>query len=155
MRFSIFRSVIFFQVSSGHKRSESQLLSPNNCGVIRAARPFCRRMTERCKVKNPEYNIFRDQPIPGASPLRINTLLYGDLCHLGYATNNSQALNSPITTIAGEKESSKRIQFSADRRNFMNATVPRISVVNAPHLDKAKRKWNLNPPSQSGGRTRG
>ena len=36
-------------------------------------------MTERGKVLNPEYNIFRDQPIAGASPLRINTLLYGDV----------------------------------------------------------------------------
>ena len=33
-------------------------------------------MTERGKVLNLEYNIFRDQPIAGASPLRINTLLY-------------------------------------------------------------------------------
>ena len=33
--------------------------------------------TERGKVLNPEYNIFRDQPTPGASPLRINTLLSG------------------------------------------------------------------------------
>ena len=31
--------------------------------------------TERGKVINPEYSIFRDQPIAGASPLRINTLL--------------------------------------------------------------------------------
>ena len=36
-------------------------------------------MTERGKVLNPEYNIFRDQPIAKASPLRINTLLYGGL----------------------------------------------------------------------------
>ena len=39
---------------------------------------FADRTTERCKVLNPEYNIFRDQPIPGASPLRINVLLSGD-----------------------------------------------------------------------------
>ena len=32
-------------------------------------------MTERGKILNPEYSIFRDQPIAGASPLRINTLL--------------------------------------------------------------------------------
>ena len=34
-------------------------------------------MTERGKISNPVYNIFRDQPIPGVSPLLINTLLYG------------------------------------------------------------------------------
>ena len=47
----------------------------DNVRVIRAAKPVCRRMTERGKVLNPEYNIFRDQPIAGVSPLRINTLL--------------------------------------------------------------------------------
>ena len=52
---------------------------PHNVRVIRAAKPVCRRTTERCKVLNPEYNIFRDQPTPGASPLRINTLLSRDL----------------------------------------------------------------------------
>ena len=36
-------------------------------------------MTERGKVLNPEYNTFRDQPIAGASPLRINTLLFAGL----------------------------------------------------------------------------
>ena len=50
-------------------------LKPNNVRVIRAAKPFCRRMTERGKVINPDYNIFRDQATAGASPLRINTLL--------------------------------------------------------------------------------
>ena len=52
-----------------------QQLKPHNVRVIRAAKPICRRTTERGKVLNPEYNIFRDQPIPGASPLRINALL--------------------------------------------------------------------------------
>ena len=47
-----------------------------NVRVIRAAKPVCRRTTERGKILNPEYNIFRDQPIARASPLRINTLLY-------------------------------------------------------------------------------
>ena len=47
----------------------------HNVRVIRAAKTVCRRTTERYKVINPEYNIFRDQPIPRASPLRINTLL--------------------------------------------------------------------------------
>ena len=49
--------------------------SPDNVRVIRAANPVCQRTTERGKVINPEYSIFRDQPIAGASPLRINTLL--------------------------------------------------------------------------------
>ena len=53
----------------------------NNVRVIRAAKPVRRRMTERGKVLNPEYSIFRDQPIAGASPLRINTLLYGEIGH--------------------------------------------------------------------------
>ena len=52
-----------------------ELRERDNVGVIRAAKPVCRRTTERGKVINPEYSIFRDQPTPGASPLRINTLL--------------------------------------------------------------------------------
>ena len=48
----------------------------HNVRVIRAAKPVCRRTTERGKVINPECSIFRDQPTPGASPLRINTLLF-------------------------------------------------------------------------------
>ena len=42
-------------------------------------RPFklADQKTERGKILNPEYSIFRDQPVPGASPLRINALLYG------------------------------------------------------------------------------
>ena len=42
-------------------------------------RPFklANQKAERGKILNPEYNMFRDQPIPGASPLRINTLLSG------------------------------------------------------------------------------
>ena len=42
-------------------------------------RPFklADQKTERGKILNPEYNIFRDQPTPRASPLRINTLLSG------------------------------------------------------------------------------
>ena len=51
----------------------------HNVRVIRAAKPVCRRMTERGKVLNTEYSINRDQPTSGASPLRINTLLSGDL----------------------------------------------------------------------------
>ena len=54
---------------------------PDNVHVIRAANPVCRRTTERGKLLNPEYNIFRDQPIPRASPLRINTLLYDAVIH--------------------------------------------------------------------------
>ena len=57
-----------------------ELGKPYNVRVIRAANPVYRRTTERCKILNPEYNIFRDQPIPGASPLRINTLLSGVFC---------------------------------------------------------------------------
>ena len=48
-------------------------------------------MTERGKVLNPEYSIFRDQPIPGASPLRINTLLYGDLWAQGASEVNPKS----------------------------------------------------------------
>ena len=51
---------------------------PDNVRVIRAAKPVCRRMTERGKILNPEYSMFRDPPIAGASPLRINTLLFRD-----------------------------------------------------------------------------
>ena len=47
----------------------------HNVRVIRAVNRVCRRTTERGKLLNPEYSIFRDQPTPGASPLRINTLL--------------------------------------------------------------------------------
>ena len=50
-------------------------MKSDNVRVIRAANKVCRRTTERGKVLNPEYSLFRDQPIPGASPLRINTLL--------------------------------------------------------------------------------
>jgi len=42
--------------------------------------------TERGKILNPEYNIFRDQPTPGASPLRINTLLSREVGHLPDST---------------------------------------------------------------------
>ena len=52
-------------------------LKLDNVRVIRAAIPVCRRMTERGKILNPDYSIFRDQPTPRASPLRVNTLLYG------------------------------------------------------------------------------
>ena len=38
---------------------------------------YADQKTERGKVLNPKYNIFRDQPIAKASPLRINTLLSG------------------------------------------------------------------------------
>ena len=56
-------------------RSQSEEFKPHNVRVIRAANPVCRRMTERGEVFNPKSSIFRDQPIPRASPLRINTLL--------------------------------------------------------------------------------
>ena len=45
------------------------MAKPDNVRVIRAANPICRRMTKRCKVLNPKYNIFRDQPTPRASPI--------------------------------------------------------------------------------------
>ena len=51
----------------------------DNVRVIRAAKPVCRRTTERGKALNPEYSIFRDQPTAGASPLRINVLLSDDI----------------------------------------------------------------------------
>ena len=59
------------------------LIKRDNVRVIRAANKVCRRTTERGKVLNPEYNIFRDQPIPRASPLRINTLLFRDFKEFG------------------------------------------------------------------------
>ena len=40
---------------------------------------FADQKMELGKILNPEYNIFRDQPIAGASPLRINTLLCREL----------------------------------------------------------------------------
>ena len=49
----------------------------DNVRVIRAANPVCRPKTERGKISNPEYSIFRDQPVPGASPIQINALLHG------------------------------------------------------------------------------
>ena len=45
---------------------------------------FADQKTERGKVLNPEYSIDRDQPTSRASPLRINTLLYGG-CHCFWA----------------------------------------------------------------------
>ena len=44
---------------------------PYNVRDIRAAEPVRRRSTERGEMLNPENNIDRDQPPPGASPLRI------------------------------------------------------------------------------------
>jgi len=65
--------------ASGVRRDSTQSSGHDNVRVIRAANPVCRRTTERGKILNPEYNIFRDQPIPRASPLRINTLLSRDV----------------------------------------------------------------------------
>ena len=42
---------------------------------------YADQKTERGKILNPEYYIYRDQPIAGASPLRINTLLYSEVRH--------------------------------------------------------------------------
>ena len=61
------RSIIIFR-SKAH-----------NVRVIRAAKPICRRTTERGKILNPEYSICRDQPTSRASPLRINALLCAGL----------------------------------------------------------------------------
>ena len=66
-----------FEFFIGEPFSES-----DNVRVIRAAKPVCRRTMERGKVLNPEYSIFRDQPIAGASPLRINRLLPRLWCEL-------------------------------------------------------------------------
>ena len=48
---------------------------------VLSERPFkyADQKTERGKILNPEYNIYRDQPIAGASPLRINDLLSDDV----------------------------------------------------------------------------
>ena len=43
---------------------------------------FADLITERGRMLNPDYSIFRDQPIAGASPLRINVLLSRD-CRTG------------------------------------------------------------------------
>ena len=40
---------------------------------------FADQKTERGKILNPEYNIYRDQPTSRASPLRINDLLSTDV----------------------------------------------------------------------------
>ena len=52
---------------------------------VLSERPFksADRKTERGKIFNPEYDICRDQPIAGASPLRINTLFYSVLRSTG------------------------------------------------------------------------
>ena len=74
--------------------------SPDNVRVIRAAKPVCRRMTERGKILNPEYNIFRDQPIAGASPLRINTLLSTDGLYFLYMMSVLATYFTPdVTTL--------------------------------------------------------
>ena len=89
----------------------------DNVRVIRAANPVCRRMTERGKVINPEYSTFRDQPIPGASPLRINTLLYGAICRL---TRTAETRNSLCSDLV-----SRTIQFSIARSCEMHPIQPR------------------------------
>ena len=49
-----------------------QFLKRDNVRVIRAAiKKYADQKTERGKILNPEYSIFRDQPIPGASPLIV------------------------------------------------------------------------------------
>ena len=53
------------------------IFEPDNARVNRDATG--RPETERGKVLNSEYNIFRDQPTSPASPLRINTLLCRDV----------------------------------------------------------------------------
>ena len=51
-------------------------MNRHNGNVIPAAKPVCRRTTERGKTLNPEYSIDRDQPTSRASPLGINALLF-------------------------------------------------------------------------------
>ena len=53
---------------------ESRITSVLSERPLKSADP----KTERGKILNPEYSIFRDQPTPRASPLRINTLLFRD-----------------------------------------------------------------------------
>ena len=60
---------------SNVENEHCSVLQGNNVRVVRAAKPVCRRMTERGKILNPEYNTNRDQPTTGASPLRVNALL--------------------------------------------------------------------------------
>ena len=56
-------------------------LSSSGITSVLSERPFksADQKTERGKLLNPEYNIFRDQPTSRASPLRINTLLSREL----------------------------------------------------------------------------
>ena len=48
--------------------------------------------TERGKILNPDYNIFRDQPTAGASPLRVNTLL----CSVSRNSMRNHHCNLPL-----------------------------------------------------------
>ena len=64
-------ATLFLILGSLFKAIGQYLVESDNVRVIRAAKPVYRRTTERCKVLNPEYSIFRDQPIPGASPLIV------------------------------------------------------------------------------------
>ena len=67
--------------SSGFSKSGYYLV-PSGITSVLSERPLksADQKTERCKMLNPEYSICRDQPIAGASPLRINVLL-SRVCH--------------------------------------------------------------------------
>ena len=76
-------------------------MKSDNVRVSRAAKPICQRMAERSKVLNPEYNIFRDQPTPGASPLRINTLSSRVFAVEGDRRNLRFGISAPFAVFSG------------------------------------------------------
>ena len=61
---------------------------------------YADQKTERGKILNPEYSIFRDQPIAAASPLRINTLLSTDGLYFLYMMSVLATYFTPdVTTL--------------------------------------------------------
>ena len=75
VRFAIYAFDYALRINLQHASAPSPCAANDNVRVIRAAKPVCRRTTERGKISNPEHNIKRDQPTSRASPLRINVLL--------------------------------------------------------------------------------
>ena len=65
---------------------------------------FADERRSEVKFLNPQYSIFRDQPIPGASPLRINTLLYGECQYVGYVMPNQYDQGNLLDRVANHKQ---------------------------------------------------
>ena len=124
----------------------------DNVRVIRAANPICRRMTERCKVINPEYSIFRDQPIARASPLRINTLLCADyFANIVQITIVNAIWESIVTHVHPErvniwisvKENSVRYSFPESKLDILNVLIlDRFAFVFCSKFQKVIYPWN-------------